>query len=153
MAHPIASGQQVQTPFGKGVVRALRNGGRVLVEIQSRTLEFLEADVTRLVPPSTSRNRRISRTHPTPPFESPRSPEIGTVPDVDLHGLTVSEALDRAERALDAALRTDAAALRLIHGRSGGRIKSALHQRLKAIGSIRGFHLDPHNAGVTVVEF
>jgi dsDNA-specific endonuclease/ATPase MutS2 len=45
------------------------------------------------------------------------------------------------------------ARLRLIHGRSGGRIKAALHRHLRALPSVRGFRTDPANEGVTVVEF
>jgi len=71
---------------------------------------------------------------------------------VDLHGLTVEEALVRAEHALNDAMLADCAELRLIHGRSGGRIRAALHRRLSEIPSVRGFGLDPRNAGVTVVR-
>lgn len=72
--------------------------------------------------------------------------------EVDLHGLTVVEALARAEQALNDALLADAAELRLIHGRSGGRIRAALHRRLAEIPTVRGFHVDAANAGVTIVR-
>ena len=72
--------------------------------------------------------------------------------DVDLHGLTVEEALARAEDALNEALIEDCAELRVIHGRSGGRIRAALHRRLREIPSVRGFGLDPRNPGVTIVK-
>jgi dsDNA-specific endonuclease/ATPase MutS2 len=55
--------------------------------------------------------------------------------EIDLHGMTVAEALDRAERALNDALLADESELRFIHGRSGG----------------RKFRVDPRNEGVTVV--
>lgn len=71
---------------------------------------------------------------------------------MDLHGLTVEEALGRAERALSEALLADLVELRLIHGRSGGRIRAALHQRLRQIPSVRAFGLDPRNEGVTIVR-
>jgi DNA mismatch repair protein MutS2 len=71
---------------------------------------------------------------------------------VDLHGLTIAEALLRAEHALNDALLADLADLRLIHGRSGGKIRAALHKRLREIPSVRAFALDPRNAGVTVVH-
>jgi DNA mismatch repair protein MutS2 len=72
--------------------------------------------------------------------------------EVDLHGLTVEEALVRAERALDDALLADCSELRLIHGKSGGRVRAALHRRLLDIGAVRAFRLDPRNAGVTIVS-
>lgn len=70
--------------------------------------------------------------------------------EIDLHGLTVEEALDRVQDALSAALLGDLAELRLIHGRSGGRIRAALHHRLRE--TRRRFRLDPRNEGVTIVS-
>ena len=43
------------------------------------------------------------------------------------------------------------AELRFVHGRSGGRIRGALHQRLRAIPTVQSFRLDPRNPGVTIV--
>jgi DNA mismatch repair protein MutS2 len=71
--------------------------------------------------------------------------------EIDLHGMTVAEALDRAERALNDALLADESELRLIHGRSGSRIKSALHHWLKSAPNVRKFRLDPRTEGVTIV--
>jgi DNA mismatch repair protein MutS2 len=65
--------------------------------------------------------------------------------------MTVAEALERAERGLNDALLADESELRLIHGRSGGRLKSALHHWLKGAASVRTFRLDPRNEGVTIV--
>ncbi|MCC6989451.1 MAG: Smr/MutS family protein, partial [Acidobacteria bacterium] len=72
--------------------------------------------------------------------------------EVDLHGLRVDEALHRIDDALDAALRAGHAELRFIHGRSGGRLRGALHERLRRISAVRGVRLDPRNAGVTIVS-
>jgi DNA mismatch repair protein MutS2 len=72
--------------------------------------------------------------------------------EVDLHGLRVDEALLRIDDALDAALRAGHAELRFIHGRSGGRLRGALHERLRRIAAVRGVRLDPRNAGVTIVS-
>ena len=58
----------------------------------------------------------------------------------------------RAESALSEALLADAEVLRLIHGRSGGRIRAALHRRLRELPGVRAFRLDPRNEGVTIVE-
>ncbi len=70
---------------------------------------------------------------------------------MDLHGLRVEEALERIDDALDAALLSGLAELRFVHGRSGGRIRGALHQRLRDIPTVQGFRLDPRNPGVTIV--
>lgn len=67
--------------------------------------------------------------------------------------MRVEEALSRIDDALDAALLAGLDELRFVHGRSGGRIRGALHQRLRAIPTVQGFRLDPRNPGVTIVTF
>jgi DNA mismatch repair protein MutS2 len=90
------------------------------------------------------------RTEPAVPAGSARGSHAAR--EIDLHGLTVEEALGRIDDALNEALLAGLPELRVIHGKSGGRIRGALHQRLKAIPSVRGFRLDPRNAGVTIVS-
>lgn len=149
MAERFAIGDAVQTPFGKGVVRALRNKARVLVEIAGRALVIPEADLSVLE----TRQRKTSPASPRASARSsPRRPSPGHELTVDLHGLTVEEAVGRAEQAVNDALLADLAELRFIHGRSGGRIRAALHQRLRQIPTVRGFRLDPRNDGVTIVS-
>ncbi len=65
--------------------------------------------------------------------------------------MTVDEALARVEGVISDALLADETEVRLIHGRSGGRIRGALHRRLRELPSVRAFRLDPHNPGVTIV--
>lgn len=146
-----AVGDAVQTPFGKGLVRATRNNGRLLVDVGGRALLISEAEVSTLA----GRKRKAGSTPPdsTGPTVAARDrpPPRNAHVEVDLHGLTVEEALGRAEEALNAALLADLAELRLIHGRSGGRIRAALHRRLRQIPSVRGFKVDPRNEGVTIV--
>jgi DNA mismatch repair protein MutS2 len=71
---------------------------------------------------------------------------------IDLHGLTVEEALGRVQEALSEALLADVDELRLIHGRSGGRIRAALQRRLRETPGVRSFRRDPRNDGVTIVK-
>ncbi len=147
MAHTLSPGDRVQTALGKGVVREQRNGGRVLVEINGRSLVFDAGHVTPLD------DRAARRRRPTP--SAPEAPGATAGParirEVDLHGFTVDEALARIDAMLDACMRDDVAQLRVIHGRSGGRLRSALHRRLTDIGSVRAFRIDAHNPGVTLV--
>ena len=147
-------GDPVQTPFGKGVVREVRNNTRLLVDVQGRALVMTDADVTALG--TTSARSRKTRRQPDA-AESGHAKTSDSTPgrsaEVDLHGLTVEEALARVESALNDALLADAESLRLIHGRSGGKIRAALHRRLREITSVRGFRIDPRNEGVTIVSF
>lgn len=146
-----APGDAVQTPFGKGVVERVGNGGRLIVRIHERAL-VVEA---RLASPLARPPRPVA----TPaagslaaPAHVPGSRQRPAPSAVDLHGLTVDEALARIDDALDAALRAGLSELRFIHGRSGGKLRGALHQRLRAIAAVRGLRLDPRNAGVTIVS-
>jgi DNA mismatch repair protein MutS2 len=141
------AGDPVQTPLGKGVVREVRNGRRLLIEVSGRSLEFKERDVSPLAAP------------PRPASPSPAKPVAGTsqpahpvMAEIDLHGLTVDQALARVEEALNDAILADMAQVRFIHGRSGGRLRAALHKRLKEIPSVQHFLTDPRNEGVTIVE-
>ena len=49
-------------------------------------------------------------------------------------------------------LLASASEVRVIHGRSGGRVKQAVHARLREL-SVRSVRLDPRNPGVTIVTF
>jgi dsDNA-specific endonuclease/ATPase MutS2 len=144
-----AAGDAVQTPFGKGVVREVRNGGRLLVEVAGRGLEIADADVAPLTTPPGS---RPARRPPTVESHVSPAPRHDVPAEIDLHGLTVEEALARAEAALNDALLADLAHVRFVHGRGGGRIRAALHRRLREIPSVQRFLLDPRNEGVTIVE-
>ena len=136
------AGDLVQTPLGKGILREVRNRGRALVEIHGRATEVPGSQVTSVDPAGrrSARRRGQQQRAPGTPGRAASAPI-----EVDLHGCTVPEALAR----VDAALLADAPELRLIHGRSGGRIRVALHPHLRMLA--RPFRLDPTNPGVTIV--
>jgi dsDNA-specific endonuclease/ATPase MutS2 len=152
MPSTFSIGDSVQTPLGKGVVRDVRNRGRLLVEIDGRAAVF-DASAVRLAELPKSRGRQKDGPVRQALSSSKRSREGGLAADVDLHGLTVEEALARAESAINDALLADVAELRVIHGRSGGRIRAALSRRLREIRAVRAFRIDPRNEGVTIVSF
>jgi DNA mismatch repair protein MutS2 len=134
----------VQTPLGKGTIQEVRNNGDLLVAIRQRTVVFAANAVSPLATPSRTAAPAIGTT-----ADDDRDP--GVTPEIDLHGLTVEEALIRIDETLNAALLAGGRQIRFIHGRSGGRLRGALHQRLRAVGAIKSFRLDPRNAGVTIV--
>jgi DNA mismatch repair protein MutS2 len=144
MADRFAPGDPVQTPHGKGVVREVRNNRRLLVQVQERAVVVAERDVT----------AALAAQRPAAPCTVPETRDIrpGAAPKVDLHGLRVDEALARIDAALDAAFREGYGEVRFIHGRSGGRLRGALHARLQQIAAVRGFQVDPRNPGVTIAS-
>ena len=139
-------GDLVQTPLGRGIVREVRNRGRVLVEVRGRATEVPGSQITLADRAGRRAGRRRAQPE-TVPATAGRAASASV--EVDLHGFTVPEALARVDAALSDALLADAVALRLIHGRSGGRIRVALHAHLRALGC--RFRLDPTNPGVTLV--
>ena len=132
--------------LGKGIVRAVRNGGRYLVEIKGRSIVVAADRLTRVASSRATgatvnpAGREVDDSSPAPP----RS--------LDLHGKTVDEAVDALDAFLNDALLEGATKLRIIHGQSGGRITAAVHARLKLIPSIRAFRLDERNPGMTIVK-
>ena len=151
MAARFTTGVAVRTPFGKGVVREVRNNGRLLIEVKGRALVLQESEISVFDASSRPRSHDTALGNESAP--SWTQLQASSVPrQSDLHGLTVEAALARVEQVLNEALLVDVAELRFIHGRSGGRIRAALHRRLREIPSVRGFRLDPRNAGVTIVE-
>ena len=82
-------------------------------------------------------------------------PRGATVSDLNVIGLTVDEALTRAERFLDESLLNDQRTLRFIHGYGTGQLKRALAGFLQRHPLVAGFAAaapEQGGGGVTVVE-
>ena len=137
--------------FGKGVVREARNGRRYLVDVKGSAMVVSEGQLSPIEPVK----RKKGRPAPAPPVTAPDAAlpsRQRADASIDLHGLTVPEAEAAVEVFLNEALLAGLDEVRVIHGRSGGHLKAAVHARLRAISSIRGFRLDPKNEGVTIVS-
>ncbi len=133
--------------LGKAIVRELRRGGRYLVDIKGRALVVHEAQLEPLDPRRPKRTPTLVRRASEDP-DAPRRAHVPT--SIDLHGMTTDEALSALDAFLNDAMLAGHDELRVIHGRSGGRIKSAVHAHLKKIAAVR-YRLDPRNPGVTIV--
>ncbi len=132
--------------IGKGIVREVRNGGRYLVDVTGRSIQTSEDQLTAIVVESGRKATAVTRRSP-PVWEAP----TGASQSLDLHGYTVDEAVEALAAFLNAALLAGSAELRIIHGRSGGKIKAAVHAQLRRIAAVRTFRVDPGNPGVTIV--
>ena len=143
---PFGIGQQVHVQsLGTGTVREIRGGARYLVELKGRSLIVQE---TQLSPVDSRAGRR-----PPPPAPAPALPSRAHVPgSLDLHGMTTDEADAALAEFLSDAMLAGHAEVRVIHGRSGGRLKAVVHARLRGTAAVRGFRLDPRNPGVTIVH-
>jgi DNA mismatch repair protein MutS2 len=147
---PFRPGDSVHvTTLGKAVVREVRNGRRCLVELKGRTMLVAESQLIPLDAPERRRTSgRIAAS--APPIE--RRPARPTAAQsIDLHGMTVDEALAAVDAFVNDAILASLAEVRIIHGRSGGRLKAAMHARLRQLRPVRDFRVDPRNPGVTLV--
>ena len=63
----------------------------------------------------------------------------------------MNEAIDAIDEFLNMAILEGDAEVRVIHGRSGGRIKAAVHARLASIPSMRGVRVVPRKTGAPSV--
>jgi len=135
--------------FGKGIVREVRNGGRYLVEIKGSAM-VVPGDALSALDEAEAKKRG----RPAPRPSAGSLPSRDRAPSsIDLHGMTVAEAEAAVDLFLNDALLAGLEEVRVVHGRSGGRLKSALHARLRQVPSVRAFRVDPRNEGVTIVTF
>ena len=142
-----APGDEVHVAsLGTGVVREARNGGRYVIELKGRSIVATEAQLT----PAAKQRRRATqpRQHGLAASLPTRS-HVST--SLDLHGMTVEAAVAALDAFLSDALLAGHASVEVIHGRSGGRIKAAVHARLKKMSLVRAVRIDPRNPGVTIV--
>lgn len=132
------------------MVREGRNQGRWLVEVHGRTLVVAGRDLSPVERPRGRRRQSGDRRSGGVAYSERQ--QHACEAEVDLHGLTVPEALARAGDALNDAMLAGRGELRLIHGRGRRRIRAALHAWLTAIPGVRGFRQDPRNEGVTIIS-
>ena len=144
-----APGDEVHVKaLGKGVVREVRNGARYLVELKGRSVVADEDQLSAVVG---RRRPASSGTHVSMTSQPDLPTRSHAAASLDLHGMTVDEAVAALDGFLNDALLAGHAEVRVIHGRSGGRLKAAVHARLKQLPVVRSSRIDPANAGVTVV--
>ena len=147
---PFAPGDDVHVAaLGTGIVREVRNGGRYLVELKGRSIVAVEHQLTAV--DQRKRRAKAAKHSQARTDDFPTRAHVAT--SLDLHGMTVEEAVAALDTFLNDALLAGAAEVRVIHGRSGGRLKAAVHARLKQLAVARAYRVDPANAGVTIATF
>jgi DNA mismatch repair protein MutS2 len=134
--------------FGRGVVREVRNGGRCLVEVKGRAMIVEGSALTSVA--ETKRRKTSPGARPSAPIPE-RLARTHAPASLDLHGMTVDEALGALDAFLNDAILAGHAEVQVIHGRSGGRLRAAVHRRLKQVSSVRAFRIDRANPGLTII--
>jgi dsDNA-specific endonuclease/ATPase MutS2 len=131
--------------LGTGVVREVRQPGRYVIEVKGRRMVVEGVQMERAEPEPPERAARV-----TPGL--PASARAGVPSSLDLHGKTVEEATTALDAFLNDAILASLPEVRVIHGRSGGRVKAAVHRRLRELPPVRSFRIDAANPGVTIVR-
>lgn len=163
MSMPFSVGSRVVVlPLGRkhGVVLDVGRGGHYRVQVENTTVSCREDDLAAPVPPKRPREggppeprgKKRTRVEPRRPATTGDEAAVAA-PRVDLHGLTVEEALARVVDEIDLALRRGADRVEVVHGKGSGRIREALHRYLKSMTVVASFRLDPRNPGVTWIYF
>jgi DNA mismatch repair protein MutS2 len=129
--------------------------GRV-VERRDQEVVVAVGGIKMTLPPSVL--RRSLRQEPR---QRDAVPIMGDLPDeyvareIDLRGQRVGDIDDVVMQALDAAVRADLKALRIIHGKGTGALRARVAEMLRKDTRVKGFRLGAWNeggAGVTVAE-
>jgi DNA mismatch repair protein MutS2 len=134
----------------KGVVVEAGRGGRYRVRVGNTVVSCREAELAASEPRRQPRGRPDESNDPAP---GSQASSTASVSSVDLHGLTVEEALARVLAEIDRAIRSGADRVEVVHGKGSGRLRDALHRELAKISTVSAFRLDPRNAGVTWIYF
>ena len=134
--------------LGKGIVREVRNG-RYLVEIKGHAM-LVDATQLTAIQQAQPRRRAVASEQAQ---DGPPLTRAGVPTSIDLHGMTAAEAIAAVDEFLSDAILAGHAEVQVIHGRSGGRLRDAVHRRLKQLPTVKLFRLDPGNTGVTIVSF
>jgi DNA mismatch repair protein MutS2 len=131
----------------RGIVVETGRGGRYRVRVDNTTVSCREDDLA--APPEEGRRAKKAKPQATPARRD--TDESVPAGRIDLHGMTVEEAIARVVEEIDLALRRGADRVEVVHGKGSGRIRDALHRELAALPVVASFRLDPQNAGVTWV--
>lgn len=91
-----------------------------------------------------------------PPGEKKAAVEVNVgdieVPEINVRGLRVEEALSEVDRLVDRAIVHGTPTLRILHGIGTGRLMRAIRDHLSEAGQIKDIRNDETNSGVTIVE-
>jgi DNA mismatch repair protein MutS2 len=157
MAFTIGSAVAVVNLRKHGHVLEVLPGSRYRVAVGGMTMVCTEAQLETVS--HSKKAQRREREAPAPRTEAAAPPQASHAPDtsryqsIDLHGMTVPEALAALPPFLDRAIRAGLTHVRIIHGISGGRLRVAVRDYLSGMPAVTCAVPDERNPGVTVVYF
>lgn len=130
----------------RGTIVDAAPDGRYRVRVENVTIACRESDLDD--PPRTGKRKKKASGTPAP---APSTGVSSASARIDLHGLTVDDALAALMDAVESAIDRGADRLEVVHGKGTGRVKHAVHQRLAELPAVKAFKLDERNRGITWV--
>ncbi len=140
-----------------GRVLEVLPGGRYRIAVGGLTMICAEGQLETVT--HSKKQQRREREAPARRAEVPQPAAGTTAPDlsryqsIDLHGMTVPEALAALPPFIDRAIRAGLTHVRIIHGISGGRLRMAVRECLSGVPSVVCAVPEEGNPGVTVAHF
>ena len=157
MPFPVGSAVAVVSLQKHGCVLELLPGGRYRVAVGALTMVCQEAQLETVSHSKKQQRRdRDAPARSAEPFAAPQVPrEADTTrfQAIDLHGMTVPEALAALPVLLDHAIRAGLTSVKIIHGISGGRLRAAVRRYLAGMPAVTCAAPDDRNPGVTIAYF
>jgi DNA mismatch repair protein MutS2 len=157
MPFPVGSAVAVVSLRQHGRVLEVLPGGRYRVAVGGLTMVCQEAQLETVS--QSKKAQRRERETPARQAETSAPPPVARAADtsglqsIDLHGMTVPEALAALPVFLDRAIRAGLPHVRIIHGISGGRLRAAVRSYLAGMPAVTCAVRDERNQGVTIAYF
>jgi DNA mismatch repair protein MutS2 len=157
MAFPVGSAVAVVTLRKHGHVLEVLTDSRYRVAVGAITMVCTEAQLATVSHAKKQQRRERKtpalRTGAAEPPDLPRVSHASRCQSIDLHGMTVPEALVALPPFLDRAIRAGLPHVRIIHGISGGRLRVAVRDYLSGMPAVSCAVRDDRNPGVTIAYF
>jgi DNA mismatch repair protein MutS2 len=157
MPFPVGSPVAVVSLRKHGRVLEILPGGRYRIAVGGLTMICREEELETVS--QSKKQQRREREAPARSAEStvpaPAAPAADTrrFQSIDLHGMTVPEALAALPVLLDRAIRAGLTQVEIIHGISGGRLRVAVRNCLAEMPAVTCAARDDRNPGVTIAYF
>jgi dsDNA-specific endonuclease/ATPase MutS2 len=140
-----------------GRVLEVLPGGRYRVVVGGMTMVCREAQLETVSRSKKEQRRERQAPRPVPqatvPPPAAAAREARRFSSIDLHGMTVPEALAALPVFLDRAIREGLMQVEIIHGISGGRLRVAVRDYLAKAPAVTMAVRDEKNPGVTIACF
>ena len=155
MPFPVGAAVAVVSLRKHGHVLEVLPGHRYRVAVGGLTVVCRDAELETVSHSKKTQRREREAPGQTAERAAPAAPAPDTrrYRSIDLHGMTVPEALAALPDFLDRAIRAGLPRVEIIHGISGGRLRAAVRRYLAEVPAVTCAAPDDRNPGVTIAYF